>query len=236
MRARARRRRAAVARAARLHSRSARNAAVASSAWKLDSGCPPRNCSAGHRGQAAPASRSGLSHEPVGQQQHPRHQRPDAHVRIGDPGDHPEAERRRRARRAARPPKRMPSARPSRNMPNAATHSLSTAIQPERRPERQHVGGQREGREDRRLGVGQERPPADDVGVPERDVRHPLGARSAGTAGAAPGASPSSVLLGGFSSAGLTPAQGGWNQSMSEFDSVLPGSSAGPTNTTASTA
>jgi hypothetical protein len=51
-----------------------------------------------------------------------------------------------------------------------------------------------------------------------------------------PGASPSSVLLGISSSAGFTPAQGGSNQSVSEFESVLPGSSAGPTNTSASAA
>ena len=51
-----------------------------------------------------------------------------------------------------------------------------------------------------------------------------------------PGASPSSVLLGIFSSGGRTPFQGGSNQSVSEFERVLPGSSAGPTNTSASTA
>jgi hypothetical protein len=47
------------------------------------------------------------------------------------------------------------------------------------------------------------------------------------------GASPSSGLLGRSSSAGLTPTQGGSNQSTSEFESVLPGSRAGPTNSMA---
>ena len=50
------------------------------------------------------------------------------------------------------------------------------------------------------------------------------------------GASPSSGLAGRVSSGGREAAHGASNQSMSEFDSTFPGSSAGETNASATTA
>ena len=49
-------------------------------------------------------------------------------------------------------------------------------------------------------------------------------------------ASPSSGLLGVLRSAGLEATNGGWNQIVSEFESVFPGSSDGPRKSRAMTA
>src|SRR4051794_37195616 len=112
------------------------------------------------------------SHRAVGGQQHPRQPRPHARQRPREPDDVKQAEPGDQARQQRAADALAERARqevgPERRHPQ-----LQRPDQPQRPPERQHVGRQRERREDRRLHVREERPAALDVGVPERDVRQP---------------------------------------------------------------
>ena len=93
-------------------------------------------------------------HHVVGRQQHPRHHAHTLDVRPREPDDVSRARTRRPRPPAARRRRAARARGASRNVPNAGTHSFSARDQPQRPPERQHVGGPRERREDRRLHVG----------------------------------------------------------------------------------
>ena len=132
--------------------------------WKLVSGWPPRNWMATESGQARHRKRARSSDRPArctsrmygisGKMLVSGH---------GQPDDEEGPEREHDSRRAARRRSACRARVPSRKVPKAATNSLSIAITASDfqngRTKRRHG----EGREDRRLGVGQVRAPAHEV-------------------------------------------------------------------------
>ena len=142
----------------------------ARSAWKLDSACPVDELKPDQRREPGAREQVGALDEAIGEEQQPRDQRPDTLGRVDDPGDHLQVqgeddpgEQRPAEAQAQRPGQQVG---PERRHPQ-----LEHADPAQRRPERQEVSGNAEGREDGGLVVGLEWPPAHDVGIPERDVR-----------------------------------------------------------------
>ena len=107
--------------------RNPKNSTVATSTWKVDSGCPPKKASATSAASPAPGSAAGRrtirsdsssSHGSSGNT-FVRGQASQATKKVPNEKTRPAS---------SAPPKRIPSARPSRNVPRAATHSFSAAI------------------------------------------------------------------------------------------------------------
>ena len=178
---------------ARARARSAPKRPRPRATWKLDSGWPPKNCSATTSASAATGRAPGPPDDAVDSQQQPRHQRPDARQRPRQPDDQVQPEPKTSPASSA-PAKRMPSARASRSVPNAAHEQLQRGDHARATTRTAAVGRQVERREERRLRVGQERPPARSVRVPQRHVGQPRRACTARTAGTATTASASSQL------------------------------------------
>ena len=100
----------------------------------------------------------------------PGQQRP--HVRLGprDPDEHVEAEAEHEPRHQ-RPAEAHSQSPAQQEGPEGGGEHLQRGDHPERPPEGQQVGGEAEGGEHGRLGVGQVRPPGADGRVPERGAR-----------------------------------------------------------------
>ena len=153
--------------------RSSANSNAAASTWKLVSGCPPEYCRATTSASPAKAGALGLrTTRSVSSSTHGSHahtldsgQASQTTWKSPNPATTP-------ASSAA--PDGLPEPPRQQERPERGHPELQRPDQPQRPPERQHVGRPRERREDRRLHVRVERPPALDVRVPERDVRQPL--------------------------------------------------------------
>ena len=155
------------------NARKAKKTTVAASRWKFDSGWPPKNCSGHHGGEAADGQGRRPADDPLGEQEQPRQQRPHVRLRPGDPDQEVEAERVDQPGQQRAAEAHAERATEQVGAEGGGKH-LQHRDQPERPPERQHVGGQAERRQHRRLRVREVRAPGRDVGVPQRRVREPL--------------------------------------------------------------
>ena len=126
------------------------------SRWKFDSGWPPKNCSA--TTAASPATGSGPGAR-ITRSVSSSSQGSSAQTFGLRPGDPDERSRGRSAKTSpasSAPPKRMPERAAEQEGPEGRGEHLEQRDHAERPPERQHVGGQAEGRQHRRLGVGED--------------------------------------------------------------------------------
>ena len=121
-------------------------------------------------GQAAGGQQPRPADEALREQEQPRQQRPDPGVVVGQPRHHPQVQREDEAGHQ-RPAEAQAERAAEQVRAEGRDPELEHGDPPERRPERQDVGGQVEGAEDGRLAVGLQRPPRRDRRVPQRRVR-----------------------------------------------------------------
>jgi hypothetical protein len=124
--------------------------------------------------------------------------------------------------------------RQSRKVPKAATHSLSTAIQGSAVENGSTYAGTLKSENTADCELARNGRPPTMYGF-QSGMCGSESAASRRNGWSCWGASFKSVFVGLTSSAGFSLSQGGLNQSVSELDSVLPGSSAGPMKSTART-